>query len=79
MTSEGRAPIGPMSGALFALALLAFAMGALDGAFRPLVVASTLAGALVAVLLWRRNRRGRPPTISQGDAEAERGEPDEPR
>ena len=61
------AAAGPLSAALFLLALTAFLMGALDPFFRPLAVASIAAGAVVAPLLWVKYQRASHPTISEVD------------
>ena len=79
MISVRRVVVGPMSGGLFALAILAFAMGAFEGSLRPLVLGSLLAGAAIAVWLGLRYRRDTHPTISHLDTKAGQGEPLEPK
>jgi len=65
----------PVSTVLFVLALFAFLIGALDGAFRPFVVGSLAAGALPAIGLWAHYRRSSHPSISR---HADRGKPEKP-
>jgi hypothetical protein len=71
-------PAGPLSTGLFLLALVAFLMGAIDGAFRPFVLASLIAGALVAAGLWARYRRASHPSISRHVASPDSSKPGTP-
>jgi hypothetical protein len=71
---------GPLSSGLFVLALVAFLIGAIEGAFRPFVLASLVAGGFVAAGLWARHRRASHPSISRhAGPPGASGQPTEPR
>jgi hypothetical protein len=61
-----RSLVGSVSGALLVLAMTAFAMGAVEPLFRPIVAGTLLFGCLAAICLRWRRRRVRHPTIAPG-------------
>jgi hypothetical protein len=79
MVVVSRSLIGTVSGALFVLALTAFALGVIDPGFRPLAIGSVLFGSVVAVLLSWRARRVHHPSIAAHTPEPEEKRPIEPK
>ena len=70
---------GKMSAGVFVLGIAAFLLGFVHPGFFPLAWISLLGGALIAVLLWGRNRRSSHPTVSHLAPDPDEGKPIEPR
>jgi len=74
-----RSVAGRMSGAVFALGVLAFVLAFFDPAFFPLAWASLIGGAILALALWIKHRRTSRPTVSHLAPDSDEKKPIQPR
>jgi len=74
-----RTVVGKMSAAVFALGVASFALGFVEPFFFPLAWASLVAGGLLAVLIWSKNRRSSHPSVSHLADDPEESSPIRPR
>jgi hypothetical protein len=74
-----RTVVGRMRAAVFTLGVSAFLLGFVHPWFFPLAWASLIAGAVLAVLIWRNNQRSSHPTVSHLAADPDENKPIQPR